>query len=371
MKTIQPIRFNQIGSLYNFPNWRYLVYLEPHRANLEYCHRKPIDGAQCLVRYIGSNEELAKEASVNFSLTSVLSRAVKSMNMAQADLFYKLFNKKLRDGRQKKIFVPSYKKESIKVWSCKYIDKITDKPLQDFLYHAVKVKHSKDYDFAIKYHSSAEHQRSYCVIGYNIFAGVSDAVIANRYKLYPGQIKALRELFFDFSNAPTDVVARAAYFTQLSDNQVISDVDRRYYKIIGSLGELGLRADADPTSLDEEEKNRLNSYLADSMLDNVTSLYFTIENKKDALAYNTVINNLASFHMKKEEINYFRAKVKHLNASTTRITNERTNYDSSMQEEDVLALEMIQEMALRENPLPVYKTLLDLKDMPDTSEEDE
>jgi hypothetical protein len=174
-------------------------------------------------------------------------------------------------------------------------------------------------------------------------------------------VKALRELFFDFTHAPTDVVARAAYFTQLTDNNIISDVDRRYFKIIGSLGELGLKADADPSSLTLEEKEKLNNYLADSMLDNVTSLYFTIEDKKDALAYNSVINNLATFFIKKEEVNYYRSKVRHLDASTIRINNERKDYDTGLQDEDLLAIELISQLALKENPAPEYKTITELK----------
>jgi hypothetical protein len=155
-------------------------------------------------------------------------------------------------------------------------------------------------------------------------------------------------------------VARSAYFTQLTDNQIISDVDRRYFKIIGSLGELGLKAGVDPASLSLEEKDKLNSYLADSMIDNVTSLYFSIEGKKDALAYNGVINNLASFFIKKEEINYYRSKVRHLDASTARIVNERNDYDTGLQEEDKLAMELISSLALKENPPPEYKLITEL-----------
>ena len=260
----------------------------------------------------------------------------------------------------RKIFIPSYQEEKVQVWSAKYIGLITDEPLKNFLYHTVKIKHHAEYEFAVKYKNSKEHQRTFCVIGYCIFAGLSDAVIAHRHKLYPSQVRALRELFFDFTNAPTDVVARAAYFTQLSDNQIISDVDRRYFKIIGSLGELGLKAEADPSSLTIEEKEKLNSYLADSMLDNVTSLYFSIEDKKDALAYNGVINNLASFFIKKEEINYFRAKVRNLDAGTNRIINERTDYSSGIQEDDIQAIELISQLALKENTLPEYKVITEL-----------
>jgi hypothetical protein len=355
----QVIRFNQVGSFYNFPNWRYLVYLEPHRANLAYCRRKPQAGAGALVRYIKEHEELGKEAVVTFSLAQSLQKAVNRLSLQQKDVFYKLLNKKLKNNGERKIYVPSYK-EDVEVWSAEYIPLINDKPLQNFLYHVVKIKHSKDYDFALKFKHSKEHQRTFCVIGYCIYAGLSDATIAHRYKLFKGQVRAMRELFFDFTNAPTDVVARAAYFTQLSDNDIISDTDRRYFKIIGSLGELGLKADADPSSLTVEEKERLNAYLADSMLDNVTSLYFSIEDKKDALAYNGVINNLASFFIKREEINYYRSKVRHLDATTTRIVNERQDYNSNLQEDDVTAMALISELALKENTLPEYKTITEL-----------
>ena len=354
------IRLNQVGSFYNFPNWRYLLYLEPHRANLAHCRREIKDGAASLVRYMQGHKDITAGAHVIFSFTPFFNRSLAKLPAEQRDTFYKLFNKKLKKQGDKKLFVPGVNKEKIEVWNPKYIALIVDKPLRNFLYHVTKIKTSSDYEFAVQYRNSKEHNRTFCTIGYCVYAGLSDAVIAYRYKLRVGQIRAMRELFFDFTNAPTDVVAKAAYFTQLADNDIISDVDRRYFKIIGSLGELGLKADADPSSLTLEEKESLNSYLADSMLENVTSLYFSIEDKKDALAYNGVINNLASFFIKKEEINYYRAKVKHLDASTHRIVNERTDYDSGIQEEDRLAIELISQLALKENVLPEYKVITEL-----------
>jgi len=362
-KNLRPISLNQIGSFYNFPNWRYLIYLDPARANLEYCRRKPADGSQSLRRYMPMHEEIANNASVAFSFTTFLSNTISKLDMEQKDLFFKLFNKKLKLSGEKKMFTPSYKEkeEDVKVWSAKFIDLVLDKPLKKFLYHVTHIKYDADYDFAVKYYKSEAHQRNFCVIGYCIFAGVPDHVIAHRYRLYPRQVRAMHELFFDFTNTPTEVVARAAYFTQLSDNKIISDVDRRYYKIIGSLGELGLKADADPSSLTYDEKERLNLYLADSMIDNVTSLYFSIEDKKDALAYNTVINNLASFMIKKEEIKYFQAKVRNLDASTERIVNIRTDYDTGLQEDDEAAIKLISDMALLNNVLPAYKSIQELQ----------
>lgn len=359
-KALTPIRFNQIGSFYNFPNWRYLVYLEPHRANLAYCRRKLKDGAGGLRRYMQEHKEIAENAAVSFSFSPFFTRSLNRLSSEEKVAFYKLFNKQLKQQGDGKMFTPSYRQEDVEVWNARYIKLVTDKPLQNFLYHVTKIKYDKYYDFAVKFRNSEEHQRNFCVIGYCIYAGLSDAVIAYRHKLFPGQVRALRELFFDFTNAPTDVIAKAAYFTQLSDNQIISDVDRRYFKIIGSLGELGLKADADPSSLTLEEKDKLNAYLADSMLENVTSLYFSIEDKKDALAYNGVINNLASFFIKKEEINYFRSKIRNLDANTTRIVNQKADYEAGLQEEDMMAMEMISQLALKENSLPEYKVITEL-----------
>jgi hypothetical protein len=299
--------------------------------------------------------------TVSCSISKGMLNLLGRLSLTQKNIFFKLFRKKRKFSGDRRFFIPAYKDEGVELWSGKYIDLITDKPLKDFLQHVTRTKYSRDYEFAIRYRHSPEHQRNFCVIGYSIYAGLSDAVLAQRFKLFVGQVRALRELFFDFSNAPTEVVARAAYFTQLADNQIISDVDRRYFKIIGSLGPLGLKADADPTSLTVDEKERLNSYLADSMVDNVTSLYFSIEDKKDALAYNGVINNLASFFIKKEEITYFKAKVRHLDASTTRIINERADYDTGMREEDNLAIELISKLALKENQPPEYKIITELK----------
>jgi len=312
-----------------------------------------------LKRYLHDHKELAERSTVIFSFTPFFKKALEKMTAEQKHTFYKLFNDKLRQQGDKKIFIPTYN-EDVEVWNEKHIALITDKPLQNFLRHVIKLEYSPEYEFAVKYRNSPEHQRTFCVIGYCIFAGLSDVAIAYRHKLYPTQVKAIRELFFDFSSAPTDVVARSAYFTQLADNQIISDVDRRYFKIIGSLGELGLKAGVDPSCLSIDEKDKLNAYLADSMVDNVASLYFAIEDKKDALAYNGVINNLASFFIKREEINYYRSKVRNLDASTARIVNDRTDYDTGLQEEDRIAMELISKLALKDNPTPEYKLITEL-----------
>jgi hypothetical protein len=361
MKKISTIRLNQVGSFYNFPNWRYLIYTEPERANLAYCRRKPIDGSSCLNRYLVTHKKLKENTTVLFSFTPFILKCINNLNLPQKDTFYKIFNKRLKKEKHKKIFIPFHEEDEVMLWSGKYIQKIQDEHLKKFLYHVANIHYDADYDFAIKYKNSKYHKRNFCVIGYSIFAGLSNTRLAYRYKLYRKQINALRLLFFDFTNAPTDTVARTAYFTQLSDNDIISDIDRRYYKIIGSLGELGLKAEADPSTLTSEEKEKLNLYLADSMVDNVASLYFTIEGKKDALNYNAVINNLATFFIKKEEINYFRSKVKHLDASTARIINERTDYNIGTQEEDIYAIEMISKLALKENTPPDYKIITELQ----------
>ena len=52
--------------------------------------------------------------------------------------------------------------------------------------------------------------------------------------------------------------------------------------------------------------------------------------------------------------------MRNLDASTNRIINERVNYDTGLQEEDMAAIELISQLALKENPMPEYKAITEL-----------
>lgn len=352
------ISLNKVGSFYNFPNWRYQIYLNPAKANLAWCCRKPKSGDGSLKRYI-QYPDIRENISINCTFPSRFQKVINSLQLNNFKLFNKFFSKRLKKRGDKKLFCETFSK-NLQVWNIGRIDAINDTFLKKLLYHSSNFKYDPYIQFAVGFKMSKEHEHIFRAIGYHIYAGLTDGEISKRFKLYKKQIEAIRHLFFDFTHAPQEVTARAAYFTQLVDNEIITDLDRRFYKLISELGEIGLKAHSNYHSLTPEEKVIVEDYLGNSMLDNVLSLNFAVTDMKDALSFNAVINNLASFYIKKEEVNYYRAKVRNLDASTTRINSESTAELLNVDPEDEEALKLIGKLALKENSLPDYKAITEL-----------
>lgn len=359
MNRTTTISLNKIGSFYNFPNWRYQIYLNPAKANLAWCCRKPKSGDSSLKRYL-QYSDIRETLELNCTFPPRFQKVIDSLNIKNRGLFYKLFGKKLKKENNKKLFCETFEK-SHQVWSIDKINALNDEFLKKLLYHVSNFNYDAYIQFAVGFKHSKEHEHIFRAIGYHIYAGLSDQEISKRFKLYPRQIEAIRLLFFDFTHSPKEVTARAAYFTQLVDNEIITDLDRRFYKLIAELGEIGLKAHSNYHSLTPEEKVIVEDYLGNSMLDNVLSLNFAVTDMKDALNFNSVINNLASFYIKKEEVNYYRAKVRNLDASTQRIASENNAELLNVDPEDEEALQLIGKLALRENSLPPYRPITELK----------
>jgi len=281
------------------------------------------------------------------------------------ELYYRLYRRWLRTQKSKQVYVPTYRPQVL-TWNGRFIDKITDLPLRRLLYHVTHIREDADIAFAISLYSDPSHQRIFSHVGYMLFLGESDAKVAKRFKFRLGQVRAVRELFFDFSATPDDPIARTAYFKQLTDNKMIEDVDRRYYKALGAIGDLVLRVEADPLGLDLGERERLQGYLAGTLLENATTLHMTIENKKDMLAYNATVTGIASLSIKGEELNFLRARTDNLKANTARILNERTDYGAGQDAEDEKALALLKEASLYDAPPPGYKTITELLDTPES-----
>jgi len=358
MKRKAIIPLNRVGSFYNFPNWRYQIYLNPAKANLIWCCRKPADGSSALRRYI-NYPGVKENTETNYSFPDNFQKVVDRLSWKNRETFYKLFDKKLKISGDKKIFCKSYDGKN-PVWNIKHVDGISDAFLKKLLYHVSNMHYDQYIQFAVGLKMSTDHEHIFKAIGYHIFAGVTDAEIAKRFKMYTRQIEAIRNLFFDFSAVPKDITAQAAYLTQLVDNDIITDLDKRYYKLISELGEVGLRAHANYHTLSLEQKLKVEDYLGDSMLENVLSLNFAVTDMKDAINFNGVINNLASFYIKKEEVNYYRAKVRNLDASTVRIVNDNSQESGTIDSDDQEALKLIGTLALKENSLPEYKSITEL-----------
>jgi len=360
-----------VGTLFNFPNWRYLAVKDPGRVNMRQFYRKVNAGANCIRRHVHrilSDEDpgnlkkskLSHQVVVSWSFPTQFQNVVDRLSSENRTLFYKIFENYLKNKKEKKVFCMLDKNQAMYTFNLKNLDCLYDSWLRRLLKHENKVTYIADIDFAINLSKSPHHNYIFRSIGYYVYAGVSDQEIAKRFKFYPAQIRAVRELFYDFSNCPKDPVARKTYFTQLLSNSDILEEDARFYKLCAELGETGLRALASYHELTSDEKTRVEEYLGNSMIDNVLALHFSTTSTKDAMGFNSVINNLASFYIKKEEVNYFRAKVRNLDASTLRIENDKSSNFTGFNADDNAAMELITNLALRENSAPSYKTITQL-----------
>jgi hypothetical protein len=358
MKRGTIIGLNRVGSFYNFPNWRYQIYLNPSKANLADCVRKPSPGAAALKRY-ATYPGVKGTLEVNDTFPSRFQKVVNKLSLKNREVFNKLFWEKLKKNGDNRVFSDTYEGK-VHVWNMNHVDAMTDPFLKRLLYHVSNIKHDHYIHFAVGLKLSKDHEYIFRALGYHIYAELSDKEIAKRFKLYPGQVEAIRNLFYDFSSAPRDITALSAYLTQLVDNDIIADLDKRYYKLINELGDVGLRAHANFHSLTTEQKVKVEAYLGDTMLENVLSLNFAVTDMRDAINFNGVINNLASFYIKKEEVNYYRAKVRNLDASTVKLVNDSSQDAGMIDDEDREALKLIGTLALKENSLPEYKSITEL-----------
>jgi hypothetical protein len=360
-RTKKPIIANPVGSFYNFPNWRYIIYQNPGQLEMALYTRKPEEGSNIHKRFI-TKEDLTT-GKVDHSAYTFSSRfqkeVVDSLEPENRELFYRILNRKLRQDNLRRVYCQSYRDNNL-VWNGEDIRFITDSYLRKFLYHVTLIRPDKAIRFALDLRESKGHLHIFNAIGYQIYAGVPDWKIAWRFKLRRAQVEAIRMLFFDFSTAPVEPIARAAYFTQLVDNAIISDTDKRFYKIAAELGEVGLKAVASYQSLTPSEKLQIEDYLASSMIDNVLSIGISVSTMKDAVAYNAVVGSLANFYIKKQELAYVSAKTKHLDASTVKLLNSTADEKAGTDDFDVEAMEMITNMAKKENELPAFPSITEL-----------
>ncbi len=370
-KKKKPIIVNPVGSFYNFPNWRYVLYLNPGKLELAQYVSKPEEGSNIHKRFI-TDEDLEKGAVDSSSYTfspRFQKNVVDGLGADNRTLFYRILNRKLKKEQQRRIYCSSYR-NSQAVWNGESIRFVSDGYMRKFLYHVAGIQPNKAIQFALDLRVSGQHDHIYNAIGYQIYAGIPDWKVAWRFKLRREQVEAVRMLFFDFSTAPKEPIARAAYFTQLVDNEIISDKDKRFYKLAAELGEVGLKAISSFTSLTPDERFQIEEYLAASMLDNILSIGVAVSNAKEAAAYNSIISGLANFHIKKQEAVYFTAKIKHLEASTVKLLNDAAEERSNLDDSDTEAMELIASMARKENELPPYPAITELNsfEKPDINE---
>lgn len=353
----QPVIANRLGINIK-PNWRYDALLHPAKYHFTQYLSKVKDNAGCLKRFIG--------AGLLYELNTVLPEEIASfiskLPKAKGDELRILWKRSLKRNKVRKLKV-DYSEAALKhnaVWNLKKIDSIPDTFLRRAIKHVSNFQHDQYISQAFSLYQSSEYEEIIKFIGYCLYAKTPDKEVAKRWQLPVKTIEALRLLFFDFSKFPKDRVANFTFLRQLANNGTISDIDFSYYKRVFELGELGLKAQTDFSSLTKEEREVVEEYLGKTVISNTFNLQFSIRNQKDALAYGSVISTLGNYYIKQAETNYFIAKTKNVIAVTKRIEGESTATNENMTTLDKEMMALLKENSLQEIKVE-YKTLSDLK----------
>lgn len=354
---IQPITASKLGINIK-PNWRYDTLLNPAKHKLSHCLSKVKETGGCLKRFVGAGLmfELGHNPPEEVSL--FLTKLPKNQ-AAELLLFWK---KSLKKNKVKKLKV-DFSEAVLKnnpIWNLNKLNEIKDTFLCKAIKHVSNFEHDPYIEQAFSLFQSPEYEEIVKFIGYCLYAKITDQEVAKRWQLPIKTITALRLLFFDFSRFPKDRVANFTFLRQLANNGTITDIDFSYYKRVFELGELGLKAQTDFSSLTREERDIVEEYLGKTVISNTFNLQFSIRNQKDALAYGSVISTLGNYYIKQAETNYFIAKTKNVNAVTRRLEGEATATNENMTELDKELMALLKENSLQEVRVE-YKTLSELK----------
>lgn len=241
-------------------------------------------------------------------------------------------------------------------------DKVNDEYFSNLVEHVSEFKFHDDVAFALALKNSEEHQEIFKFFGYSIFAGYSDVELAKNWKFSVKNITAIRKLFFDFSNAPREVVGQLAYLRQLSSTGIIDEHDFKIYRRICELGKLGLRSMSNFFKLSKEEKSEVKQYLSDAVYGNTLDLGFTAVGFEQAVTYNRVVSNVAALHLREKEIMLTDARIRNLEASTEKMrAGIKSTDDLNLSDLDITAKELLREMSKRNDVFTNFKTLAELK----------
>jgi hypothetical protein len=349
----------KLGSLHIKPNWRYELLQNPAKYQMQDFVSIPSSNSGCLKRFLS----VGLPYEVNYKFPDYLMPHTDGLSDEERDIFGALWERSFKRDKTQKISIDTqqalFKRNP--VWNLKYVENIQDEFLKRLIYHVSNYRFDPYIKFAIDMSRSEEHSLIFKFIGYGIYSKLTDVQIAKRWSLSLRQVEAIRELFYDFSRFPKDRVANFTYLRQLANIGVIDDVDFNFFKRAFELGDLGIRAIIDYNNLLPTEKREVEAFLASTVVTNTLSLNFTVKTYKDAVTYGAIVSNLASYYIKHKESSYMDAKIKNLNAMTSRIENELIGDVAELSELDNQMIALLREHSLEEVPQLEYKTLADLK----------
>lgn len=361
---VNPIE--RIGSLHIKPNWRYELLQNPAKYKMQDFVSIPSSNAGCLKRFIPAG--LAFE--VNYKYPDHLAQYNADLSIEERTVLQSLWRQSFNDSTIPRIAIDTNRQLFAQnpVWNLQHVEKIQDDFMKRLIYHHSNFKFDRHIKYALDLYRSVENKEVFRFIGYGIYCQLTDAQLAKRWRLPVKHIEAVRNLFWDFSRFPKDRVANFTYLRQLANNGVISDVDFVFFKRAYELGDLGIRAQLDFTTLNADERRTVEEYLGKTVIANTLNLSFTIKTQKDAVSYGLIVSNLASYYIKQKEASFMDARIvnldaqtRNLNASTLRIEGALDKQIDGLSELDQQMMELLREHSFNEAPPQEYKTLADLK----------
>lgn len=351
--------FLRIGSLCTRPNWRYDLLRNPAKYQLQDYVSIPTCSTGSLKRFVGQGFQY----EVKYVIPENIRNYVAELDDDKAKLFFSLWDRAFKKNGSKKIIVTPNTSilKANPIWNMKRIDNIPDPFVRRLIYHYSNFIYDSAIAYALKIAHSPEHQEIFRFIGYCIYAKISDNEIAKRWRITPKQVEAIRLLHFDFSRFPVDKMACFAHLRQLTNIGLFSEVDFAYYHRVHELGELGLKAQTNYYSLNDEEKLKVKKYLGESVIANTLGLNLSIRTSEDAVRYNNSVGVVANFWIKEKEVEFTEARIRNLDATTKRIENGLiVEEDSTLSEIDQHFIEMLETLSLQETKIE-YKTRDDLE----------
>lgn len=144
------------------------------------------------------------------------------------------------------------------------------------------------------------------------------------------EVRAIRQLFFDFKKAPKGNVPRQAYLKQLQITGAIDMPSMRTLQRIDELGALGYQTIAGTGNILEADRKALGQYLRNSTYGTVLDLKFAALTFNEALRIPSMVSDLLSHEKLERDIVLTDAKVRNIEASTKRV--ESTTGDASKED---------------------------------------
>ncbi len=371
MKLVQ-IPVGKIGTPYHRPSWRYEALQNPYKYNLDpLCSRQlstklgeedyHISNAGYMKRLI--NQGLT--CTVIYRIPPVVTKFSTKLKPKLASKFAGLYNKQFKKVHPSKTYCEhSDTTANYPSWNITKVKQLTDQYFKKLILHMAGIDFSDDIDFALRFWMSPENKELRKHIGCSSWAEVPIETQAKRWRITVPRMKAIINLFYDFSHFPKDRTARWVMLKQMTDIGELDHGEFLFYKKIYDLGELGWKMQFDYHHLSVEEKEKIATYLNETGITNAININFGVNTTKDILIYNRLIHDVHKLSIYKQELKQKEAMISLMEMKAKEIGRDINVGSEEANLEDVKLLQaLIKELSSIDNE-PKFPSIIDVQSVP-------